>query len=81
MAVLTIRNLDDHVYGRLQERARLHRRSLEAEARVILDQALRFDREAVIREAEAIRRSLQGRYTGDSTAEIRAERDCGLEPE
>jgi plasmid stability protein len=75
MAAITIRNLDDNVYERLREQAKLHQRSLEAEARVILDRALRIDRSAIIREAEAIRRSLEGRYTGDSTAEIRAARD------
>ena len=75
MAALTIRNLDDALYERLKEQARLHHRSTEAEVRSILDQALRIDREAVVREAEAIRRSLVGRYTGDPTAEIRADRN------
>jgi len=75
MAALTIRNLDDTLYERLREQAKLHHRSAEAEVRCILAQALRVDREAVVREAEAIRRSLVGRYTGDPTAEIRAHRD------
>ena len=75
MAVLTIRNLDDDLYQRLKEQARLNQRSLEGEARLILDRALRLDRDAVIREAAAIRRSLTGRYTGDPTAEIREDRD------
>jgi plasmid stability protein len=81
MAVATIRDLDAHVHERLRERAKLHRRSVETEARVILDQALRLDREAVIRKAEAIRRSLRGCCTGDGTAGIRAERDRDLAPE
>lgn len=75
MPVLTIRNLDDDIYRRLKEQARLHRRSMEAEARMLLDHGLKPDREAAIRELEAIRRSLEGRYTGDPTVEIRAERD------
>ena len=75
MAALTIRNLDDTLYDRLREQAKLHHRSAEAEVRCILAQALRVDREAVVREAEAIRRSLVGRYSGDPTAEIRSDRD------
>ena len=41
MATLTIRQLDDDVYERLRERARNNRRSLEAEARHLLDERTR----------------------------------------
>ena len=41
MATLTIRQLDDEVYDRLRERARANKRSLEAEARHILDERTR----------------------------------------
>ena len=41
MATLTIRQLDDTVYERLRERARLNKRSLEAEARHLLDERTR----------------------------------------
>jgi hypothetical protein len=41
MATLTIRQLDDEVYQRLRERARLNNRSLEAEARQLLDERSR----------------------------------------
>ena len=36
MAQLVVRNLEDDVKARLQERAKRHRRSLEAEVREIL---------------------------------------------
>jgi plasmid stability protein len=75
MTEITTRNLDDRAHERLREQARLQQRSLKGEARAILDRAPRVDRSAIAREAEAIRRSLEGRYTGDSTAEIRAARD------
>jgi plasmid stability protein len=75
VAVLTIRNLDDAVYRRLKDQARLNQRSIEAEARVILDQGLKRDREAAIREIDAIRRSLEGKVTWDTTAWLRQERD------
>jgi plasmid stability protein len=39
MTTLTVRGLDDKVIERLKERARIRRRSLEAELRVILIEA------------------------------------------
>ena len=75
MAVLTIRNLDDGIYQRLKDQARLNQRSIEAEARIVIGHAVELDRDAVVREAEAIRRSLVGRYTGDPVREIREDRD------
>jgi hypothetical protein len=36
---------------------------------------LKLDREAVIREIDEIRRSLEGKVSGDTTAWIREERD------
>ena len=41
MATLTIRQLDDEVYDRLKQRARANKRSLEAEARQLLDERTR----------------------------------------
>ena len=41
MATLTIRKLDDAVYARLGERAKRNNRSLEAEAREVLDERTR----------------------------------------
>lgn len=41
MATLTIRQLDDEVYERLREQARTNKRSLEAEARHLLDDRTR----------------------------------------
>ena len=41
MATLTIRQLDDSAYDRLKERARANRRSLEAEARHLLEERSR----------------------------------------
>jgi plasmid stability protein len=75
MATLTIRKLDDAVYQRLKDQARHNQRSIEAEARVILAAGAKLDREAVIREMDEIRRSLEGKFKGDTTAWIREERD------
>lgn len=47
MATLTIRRLDDGAYERLKERARSNERSLEAEARDILETQTRPRREVI----------------------------------
>ena len=75
MARLTIRNVDPSVVARLKERARTNHRSFEAEVRAILDRHAYPDRSAVVARANEFRRRLVGRYTGDATAEIRADRD------
>ena len=75
MRQMTIRNIDDRVYERLKERARTSRRSLEAEVRAILDEAVVPDRSELIRLSTEMRASLTGHYKGDVTADIRADRD------
>ena len=75
MANLTVRRLDDGIYALLKERARLHHRSLEAEARAILAAALQDDRTAVLRETAAFRATMVGRYRGDPLREIREGRE------
>jgi antitoxin FitA len=57
MATLTIRNIDATVKERLRVRAARHARSMEAEARTILSEAVAAEREAPEPNlAEAIRR-------------------------
>lgn len=75
MRQLTIRNVDEGLYKRLQERARINHRSMEAEVRTILKQAANPDRAEIARRAAAMRARLAGRYTGDVTVEIRKDRD------
>ena len=53
---LTIRNVDPAVKGRLRMRAASHGRSMEAELRSILIDALKLDPEPAPNLAEAIRR-------------------------
>jgi len=43
MAQILVRNLEDQVKGRLQHRAKRHGRSMEAEAREILRDALKAE--------------------------------------
>lgn len=75
MAQLTIRNLDDRVYQRLRDQAKLNHRSLEAEVRAILEHAVTPDRAALLREMDRIREESAKHPTADVTAWIREDRD------
>jgi len=46
MAQILVRNLDDRLKGRLQRRAKRHGRSMEAEVRDILQNALKAEKAA-----------------------------------
>jgi plasmid stability protein len=78
MATLTIRKFDDEAYQRLRERARANNRSLEAEARQLLEERTR-DRATVSESLEEFQARLKAKYgvLPDSTDLIRRERDEG----
>jgi plasmid stability protein len=75
MAQLTVRNLDDQVYARLKERAKANKRSLEAEARAILEANAVTDRAEFARWAEEFRKQVKPGKPGEVTAWIREDRD------
>lgn len=76
MAQLLVRDLEKAVVQRLKQRAKSHRRSLEKEAKAILERAAS---EQTLEEARAtaarIRRRLAGRTFSDSAQLIREDRD------
>jgi plasmid stability protein len=74
MADILIRDVDPAAVARLKRRAAGAGRSLQAEARLVLEAASRDDRAAVARRAEALRRGLSGRAHSDSVALLRADR-------
>jgi len=78
MATLTIRRFDDGAYVRLRERAKRNGRSLEAEAREILEGNAR-DMRAVVDEIIAFNAEMAERHglMPDSTDLIRQMRDEG----
>jgi plasmid stability protein len=79
MGVLTVRDVDDQLIRELKIRAARHGRSAEAEHRLILEQALRPDLDALVRELQEHRRSLEGGDFSDMTDIIRRSRDSGWE--
>lgn len=77
MGTLTVRKVDDELIRALKIRAAEHGRSAEAEHRLILEQALRADRYALVKKLREHRRSLEGRDFSDMTEIIRRSRDSG----
>lgn len=75
MAQILVRGLDDELVERLKNRARQERRSLQAEVKLILEQAARLDMKSARELAEAIRKSFKGRRFEDSVRLIREDRD------
>ena len=72
---ILVRNLDDATVERLKSRARAHGRSLQAEAKDILEQSARIDVAEARKLVDCIRRSFEGRKFVDSTELVREDRD------
>ena len=75
MGQLLVRNVDDDLIRRLNERAAAHGRSAEAEHRIILQRALQSSSESFAERAARWRRLTAGRETTESAELIRADRD------
>lgn len=76
MAQLLVRDLDDRVVQRLKSRAAQHKRSLQAEAKKILEEAVP-DSDAAWKRIDRIfhRFKRSGRRFSDSVVLIREDRD------
>jgi plasmid stability protein len=66
MAQILVRGLDDEVVARLKDRAASHGRSLEGEARLILESATGLTAEQARRIVDGWQRRLSGRMLADS---------------
>jgi plasmid stability protein len=76
MPSLSVRNLDDDLFGRLERRAARHGRSAEAEVRTILRQALSSELEPNFDElAAAVRALTAGRKHTPAEVLLRESRD------
>jgi plasmid stability protein len=74
MAQILIRGLEDEVVARLKDRATSHRRSLESEARSILESATGFTAEEARRVVRDWQRRLAGRKFSNSVELIHEDR-------
>ena len=75
MSQILVRNLDDAAVERLKSRARAHGRSLQAEAKDILEQSARIDVAEARKLVDCIRKSFEGRKFDDSTELVREDRN------
>jgi plasmid stability protein len=77
MAQVLVRNLNERVVARLKKRASDHGRSLQAEVKLILEEAAREEATDFWKAADRIRERLirSGRTFSDSAALIREDRD------
>jgi antitoxin FitA len=75
MAQVVIRGVDDEVLNRLKKRATDHKRSLQAELKLILEQASEVNVIDARALAERIRQELSGRQHSDSVELIREDRN------
>lgn len=79
MAQILVRNLDEKVVRRLKRRAKAGGRSLQSEAKSILEQAAqpelrKLNRREFIAKLESFRKRFKGRVFSDSTELIREDR-------
>jgi antitoxin FitA len=76
MAQIFVRGLNNKAVQRLKKRAKEDGRSLQAEVKIILEEASpNENREAFFKMADQIRHSLKGRKFSDSAILIREDRD------
>lgn len=75
MAQMLIRHLSDATAEHIKRRARSNGRSAEAEAREILEKDASATKAEWWARVDALRRSLEGKISGDSTNLIREDRD------
>jgi plasmid stability protein len=74
MAQILVRALDDDVVARLKDRAASHGRSLESEARSILESATAFNAEEARQIVKQWQERLSGRKFSDSVELLREDR-------
>jgi len=77
MAQLRVRDIPEETVAALEERAKRHGRSVEAEHRAILEEVLKSGASDFWEQADRIRRSLaeSGRKFSDSSNLLRQDRD------
>ncbi|MFC1526664.1 hypothetical protein ACFL6X_07640 [Candidatus Latescibacterota bacterium] len=75
MKALTIRGVDDRIYQRLQELARLNRRSLQAQIKLILEREVQLCEGSHGHRSQEWRQRLADRTWGCIVDDIRRERE------
>jgi plasmid stability protein len=74
MAQLLVRNLDPEIIENLKERARRNNRSLQGEAKALLEEAFPVSCPEALEISKKWRSKLEGKIRGDSSKIIREDR-------
>ena len=74
MAQLLVRNLDPEIIENLKERARQNNRSLQGEAKALLEEAIPVSAREALEISKQWRSRLAGKIRGDSAGMIREDR-------
>ena len=74
MKAISIRNVPDHIYARLQTMAKANRRSLQEQIKVILEQEVKLSNRSFVAGAAQWRKRLQGRNLSDTVKTVRKDR-------
>ena len=75
MAQVLIRDVSPEVVNKLKARAKRNRRSLEAELRIIFEQAVEEPAVAMLAEVDRVRALFTGRTFEDSAVLVREDRE------
>lgn len=74
MAQLLIRNLDPEIIEHLKERARRNNRSLQGEAKALLEESFPVSAREALATSQKWRSRLAGKIRGDSAVMVREDR-------
>ena len=74
MKAISIRNVSEDVYARLQEMAKTNRRSLQEQIKLILEQEVTLNKRSFLADAAEWRKKLQGRHFKDTVKDVRKDR-------
>ena len=75
MKAVSLRNVPDHVYGKLQRMARENRRSLQEQIKLILEQEVELASRSFLAGAAEWRKKLKGRVLSDTVETVRRDRE------
>ncbi len=74
MKAISIRNVPEDVYARLQEMAKKNRRSLQEQIKLILEQEVTLNKRSFLTNAAEWRKKFQGRQFKDTVKDVRKDR-------
>ncbi len=74
MKAISIRNVPDHIYEGLQAMAKINRRSLQEQVKLIFEQEVKLANKSFLTSAAKWRKQLQGRGPSDTVKMIRKDR-------